>query len=304
MRKKNTNKNANNERLTEKRNEASRDLDKKSIEEIVRLINEEDAKVAGAVNEITFQISSFIEELVERMKKGGKLFYVGSGTSGRIGIIDAVECTPTFSLAEDRVIGIIAGGKEAIFKARENLEDKKELGENRIAEENVRDIDTVLGITASGKTPYVIGAVEKANEAGALTGALVCNHDTELAGIADHSLEVIVGPEILTGSTRMKAGTAQKMVLNTISTTAMVKLGKVYSNLMVDLQASNSKLKKRAIKIFTMITGTKEKIAEKYLGKSDFDVKTAIVMYERGCEKEKAERLLKQNFGNLRTLIG
>ncbi len=292
------------EKITEKRNKASRDLDLMDTEDMVRLINREDARVASAVRDVIPELAQFIDAAASCMKKGGRLFYVGAGTSGRMGVIDAVECTPTFSLSPDRVQGILAGGKEAMFKAREGLEDDRDSGRKRMAREDLKGEDVVLGIAASGSTPFVLGAVERANASGALTGALVCNYNSELAELTDHSLKVIVGPEVLTGSTRMKAGTAQKMVLNTLSTAIMVRLGKVYSNLMVDLQAKNSKLRKRAKKIFRQIAGGSREKAEKYLKKADFDVKTAITMYERGCKKREAEKLLDEKEGDLRKVIG
>jgi len=290
--------------ITEKHNQNSKDLDQMVTRDIVELLNDEDIKAAKAVGKISDKIADFIDKLASRMKKGGRLIYVGAGTSGRMGVLDAVECTPTFGLDSERIKGIIAGGRQAMFNAFEDLEDNKNLGRRRIDEENLNERDTVLGIAASGKTPFVVGAVERAGEKGVLTGALVCNHDTKLAQKADLELKVIVGPEVLAGSTRLKAGTAQKMVLNTISTTVMSRLNRVYSNLMVDLEVNNKKLQKRAERIFLKITDSEWKAARNYLGMSDYDVKKAVVMFEKGVDIEKAAELLQSYNGDLRKIIG
>ncbi|MFW6378237.1 MAG: N-acetylmuramic acid 6-phosphate etherase, partial [Bacillota bacterium] len=226
------------------------------------------------------------------------------GTSGRLGIIDAVECVPTFSLEPGRVIGILAGGEDAMFRAKEGIEDSQIKGGEAIKEYNVNELDTVIGIAASGSTPYVIGAVKTAKQLGALTGALVCNYNSELAENADHKIRAVVGPEVLTGSTRLKAGTAQKMILNTISTTVMIKLGKVYNNLMVDLKATNSKLRERARGIVTEITSIDNEEADEILKAADYGVKEAIIMTKRGCDLKEAKKLLNESQGDLRSIIG
>lgn len=294
---------ASNMQITEQRNPNTYDLDKLDIKEIVEIINEEDKTVAESVSLAIDSIASLVGAILSKFKKGGRLIYVGSGTSGRLGIIDAVECIPTFSIEPGQVIGLLAGGQDAMFTAIEGKEDEEKSGQKELANLNITELDSVIGIAASGETPYVIGALKEANSAGALTAALVCNRNTELKSIADHTIEVIVGPEVLTGSTRMKAGTAQKMVLNIISTTLMIKLGKVYSNLMVDLNVSNKKLKKRAINIFQEIVDINEREAREYLKKADFNLKLAIVMQQKNCSIQAARDLLATADGRLNQII-
>lgn len=291
-------------KITEKRNPVSTHLDEKDTKEIIEIINEEEATVADAVARAIPAINGLVEAIVPRMKKGGRLFYVGAGTSGRMGIIDAVECVPTFSLEEDRVIGILAGGREAMFNAREGIEDSREKGQQAISAYEINELDTVLGVAASGSTPYVIGAVEAAGAKGALTGSLVCNYDSGLDKVAERNVEVIVGSEVLTGSTRMKAGTAQKMILNLISTSTMVKMGKVYSNLMVDLKATNQKLRNRARGIVMEITEVDVITANEYLTAANYEVKKAIIMITRECSLTRANELLEEHEGDLRSIIG
>ena len=293
-----------NMKITETRNPASEELDTKSTSEIIKLINEEDATVANSVAETIPEITGLVEAIVPRMRKGGRIIYVGAGTSGRLGIIDAVECVPTFSLEPGRVVGILAGGEDAMFRAKEGIEDSQAKGKEAIKEHNVNELDTVIGIAASGSTPYVIGAVKTARKLGALTGAVVCNYNSELAENVDHKIRAVVGPEVLTGSTRLKAGTAQKMILNTISTTVMIRLGKVYNNLMVDLKATNAKLRERARGIVTEITGIDNKEADEILKAADYQVKEAIIMIKRGCDLAEAKNLLDENQGDLRSIIG
>jgi N-acetylmuramic acid 6-phosphate etherase len=237
------------------------------------------------------------------MQKGGRLFYVGAGTSGRLGILDAVECKPTFSVSPERVIGILAGGEKAMFRSQEDIEDNAELGAEKIRSYEISPNDCVVGIAASGKTPFVIGAVEAARKEGAFTAALVCNQDSALAAAAEMGMAVIVGPEVVTGSTRMKAGTAQKMILNMISTTVMIKQGKVYSNLMVDLQPTNDKLRSRAQNIFKIITAAEDQIAAEYLKRANYELKEAVIMYEKGVELKEAQKLLAENDGVLKKVI-
>lgn len=224
-------------------------LEKMSVKELLVNINAEDQKVALAVKKVIPQIESLIDQIVLRMVKGGRLFYLGAGTSGRLGIVDASECPPTFGVEEDLVIGLIAGGDGAIRKAVEFAEDDTEQGWKDLLLYQPTEKDTVIGIAASGRTPYVISALQKAREEGLLTGCITCNDSSLLAEAAKYPIEVLVGPEFVTGSTRMKAGTAQKLVLNMISTSVMVKLGKVEGNKMVDMQLSNEKLLERGIKM-------------------------------------------------------
>lgn len=290
-------------RITEKRNEDTYQIDELQTAEVLKIINREDKKVAEAVENEIKNIQRVIDRIVPGMKKGGRLFYVGAGTSGRLGILDAVECKPTFSVSPDRVIGILAGGEKAMFRSQEDIEDNAELGAKKIREYEITENDSVIGIAASGKTPFVIGAVEEAKKLGAFTAALVCNNNSALAAAAEEQIVPIVGPEVITGSTRMKAGTAQKMVLNMISTTVMIKQGKVYSNLMVDLQPSNEKLRKRAIDIFTIITAADKEIAAEYLARTDYELKEAVVMYKKGVDLSEAEKMLKENDNILKRVI-
>lgn len=254
---------------------AYENLEKMSIRELLEGINQEDKTVPFAVAKAIPQIESFLHSLVPRMKEGGRLFYIGAGTSGRLGIVDASECPPTFGVPHGIVVGIIAGGDGAIRKAVEFAEDDKEQAWKDLMAYDVDEQDTVVGIAASGRTPYVLGGVEKAKEHGLLTACITCNLETPLAKIVDFPIEVVVGAEFLTGSTRMKAGTAQKLVLNMISTTVMIQLGRVKGNKMVDMQLTNHKLWQRGIRMIMQETGTTEEIAKAYLQKYQH-VRTAI----------------------------
>jgi N-acetylmuramic acid 6-phosphate etherase len=277
--------------ITERRNENTRNIDKLDIQGILKLINEEDKKVAYCVEKAIPDISKAIELVVESFNKGGRLIYVGAGTSGRLAIADAAECLPTFGVPFDMVTGIIAGGDKAIRRPVENIEDNEEQGRSDIKSLNCCEKDVVMGIAASGRTPYVIGALKEARESGAKTISLSNNPNSEIGRIADCKIEVITGPEVIMGSTRMKAGTSQKMVLNMITTTAMVKIGKVYSNLMVDMRPTNEKLLDRALRLIMQATGVTSEIAEEYLNKADNSIKEAIVMIE---EQEENRRKLHQ----------
>ncbi|MGP3778069.1 N-acetylmuramic acid 6-phosphate etherase [Halanaerobium saccharolyticum] len=290
-------------RITEQRNPNTYQIDELQTADVLKIINQEDKKVAAAVNKIIPKIQQVIDRIAPRMKKGGRLFYVGAGTSGRLGILDAVECKPTFSVSPERVIGILAGGEKAMFRSQEDIEDNAELGAEKIRSYEISPNDCVVGIAASGKTPFVIGAVEAARKEGAFTAALVCNQDSPLAAAAEMEMAVIVGPEVVTGSTRMKAGTAQKMILNMISTTVMIKQGKVYSNLMVDLQPTNDKLRSRAQNIFKIITAAEDQIAAEYLKRANYELKEAVIMYEKGVELKEAQKLLAENDGVLKKVI-
>ncbi|MBA4541485.1 MULTISPECIES: N-acetylmuramic acid 6-phosphate etherase [Thermoactinomyces] len=288
---------------TEKRNPNSMQIDQASTIDILKLINEEDQKVALAVREVLPDVEVAVEYAYDSLKQGGRLIYVGAGTSGRLGVLDAVECPPTFSTAPEMVQGLMAGGEKAFVKAVEGAEDKEELGEQDLQRISLTSKDTVIGIAASGRTPYVIGALRYARSIGAKTVALSCNEQARISQVADHRIEVIVGPEVLTGSTRMKAGTAQKMILNMISTTAMIRLGKVYENLMVDVNISNYKLKERAISIICTVTGVSYEEAKASLEQANHEVKTAIVMIEAGVSYEEATELLHRAQGYVRQAI-
>ncbi|MGX9707757.1 N-acetylmuramic acid 6-phosphate etherase [Laceyella tengchongensis] len=296
-----------NERLstltTEARNEKSMRLDSADTLEILRIINEEDQKVALAVQKVLPDVQVAVEYAVQSLSLGGRLIYVGAGTSGRLGVLDAVECPPTFSTSSETVLGLMAGGEKAFVQAVEGAEDNEEWGERDLREIGLTDRDTVVGIAASGRTPYVIGALKYARRIGARTVALSCNERARISQEADQAIEVVVGPEVLAGSTRMKAGTAQKMVLNMISTATMVKLGKVYENLMVDVNISNRKLKERAIEIIRTVTGVSRERAEESLEQARHEVKTAIVMIKAETTYERAVRLLERANGNVRRAL-
>ncbi|MEG0051485.1 MAG: N-acetylmuramic acid 6-phosphate etherase [Terrisporobacter sp.] len=282
---------------TESRNQNTLDIDKISTLEMVKKINNEDKKVALAVETQLPQIAKAIDGIVDRMHKGGRLIYIGAGTSGRLGILDASECPPTYGVSEDLVQGVIAGGQEAIFRAKEGSEDSKELAIQDLKEKSLNENDTLVGIAASGRTPYVIGALEYANKIGALTVSITCNSDSEVAKVAKISISPVVGAEVVTGSTRLKSGTAQKLVLNMLSTGSMIKMGKVYGNLMVDVKSTNEKLVERAKKIVSEATGININEATEVLNKTDFDVKLSIFMILSNLEKTKAKEILDSNKG-------
>ena len=241
------------------------DLEKKSILELLKGINSEDKTVPNAVEKVIPKIAKLVEKIVKRMEKGGRLIYIGAGTSGRLGVVDASECPPTFGVTLDTVIGIIAGGDSAIRQAVENAEDDTDQAWNDINFYIPKPEDTVIGIAASGRTPYVIGGLKSANEKGLLTGCIVCNSGSPVAAEAQIPIEVIVGPEYVTGSTRMKSGTAQKLVLNMITTSVMIKLGKVKGNKMIDMQLSNEKLVERGIRMIMIETNVEYNVAKALL---------------------------------------
>lgn len=287
---------------TEKRNTKSMHLDEMTIEEIAQLMNEEDKGVPASIQKVLPEISKLIEAVIEAFNKNGRLIYIGAGTSGRLGILDAVECVPTFGVSPEKVIGLIAGGDTAIKDAVEGAEDSKELGEEDLKNIHLSENDIVIGIAASGRTPYVIGGLEYANSIGTKTGAISNNEETKISSIADYPVEVITGPEVLTGSTRLKAGSAQKMVLNMISTVSMVKIGKAYENLMVDVQPTNEKLENRAKRIIVEATGVEfEEAARSY--EEAGSVKLAIVMILSGASKNEAEHALSATHGRVRDSI-
>lgn len=288
---------------TEGRNQNSLTLDTLATVDIIKLINDEDRTVADAVAREIPNIAQAVDLIVAAFQNGGRLFYVGAGTSGRLGILDASEAPPTFGVEPGLIQGVIAGGREAVFQAVESCEDDAQRGAADLEALAVNARDIVVGIAASGRTPYVIGAMQWARQKGAKTIALVCNRDTAMSQLADLSITVIVGPEVLTGSTRMKAGTAQKMVLNMLSTTAMVKLGKVYQNLMVDMRPSNLKLVERAINIVSTVTGADRDNARRILEDCGYNIKTAIVMIEGNLSRAEAEAMLDSCHGWVREAI-
>ena len=255
-------------------------LEKMSVAELITSINREDAKVHLAVKKALPQIEQLVVRIIERMKKGGRVFYLGAGTSGRLGVLDASELPPTFGVPENLVIGMIAGGDVALRKAVENAEDDPEKAWEELLAFNVRPVDTVIGIAASGTTPWVIGGVRKAREAGLLTGCITCNPGSEIARTAEFPIEAIVGPEFVTGSTRLKAGTAQKMILNMITTTIMIKLGRVKGNKMVNMQLTNAKLVARGTRMLMEELGLEQTEARELLLEAR-SVKKAIDSYRR-----------------------
>jgi N-acetylmuramic acid 6-phosphate etherase len=288
---------------TESQNMDSIQIDTASPMEILRMMNEQDQLVALAVNKVLPEVEAAVKYVVASFQNGGRLIYLGAGTSGRLGVLDAVECPPTFSTSHEMVQGLIAGGEGAFLKAVEGAEDNPDLGEADLKKLELTEYDTVIGIAASGRTPYVIGALRYARSIGAKTVALSCNENAAISKEADQAIEVIVGPEVLTGSTRLKAGTAHKMILNMISTSSMILIGKAYENLMVDVHVSNLKLKERAIGIIRKITGVSYEMASETLEKADLQVKTAIVMIMTNTSKEAAEKRLTEANGYVKKAI-
>ncbi|HIP91993.1 MAG TPA: N-acetylmuramic acid 6-phosphate etherase [Thermotoga sp.] len=263
---------------TELGNPKTENIDTRSVGDILRIMNEEDAIVVLAIREAITEISKVVEFCIESYKKGGRIFYAGAGTSGRMGVIDAAEIPPTFGISQDIFIPLLAGGQEAFAKAVEQVEDMEDLGEHDLSTHDPSSLDTVIGISASGRTPYVKGVLKKAKEVGCKT-SLICNvTKPEIGYLADVVVSLKTGPEVIRGSTRLKAGSSQKMVLNMISTATMIKVGKVYKNYMVDVQVLNIKLKKRALKMISEITGVSEEEAGEYLKQADNNVKLAILM--------------------------
>jgi len=288
---------------TEKSNQKSATLDELSTPEILRIMNDEDQTVALAVEKVLPEVERTVEKVVAAFKSGGRLIYTGAGTSGRIGVLDAVECPPTFSTSPDMVQALLAGGEQAMFTAVEGAEDDELLGAADLEKLQLTKNDVVLGIAASGRTPYVKGALVYANSCGAATIALSSNKDSVIGQYADIKIEVVTGPEVLTGSTRLRAATAHKMVLNMITTASMVKNGKVYKNFMVDLNASNYKLRERAKKMVCTLTEVPYEEAERVLEETGFNVKLAIVMIFAGASKTEAEQLIGQSGGFVREAV-
>lgn len=288
---------------TEQRNPNTMNIDTLSTLDMVKLINREDHRVAEAVALVTDKIAEAVDVIAARLSTGGRLIYCGAGTSGRLGILDAVECPPTYSTDPETVQALMAGGYGAIFKAVEGAEDSKELGKNDMQGIGFSGKDVLVGIAASGRTPYVLGCMEYAKELGAPTVAVTCCPGSILDGFADIGIAPAPGPEVVTGSTRMKSGTAQKMVLNMLSTGAMIKLGKVYGNLMVDVKPSNEKLVRRCVTIVCSATDCTEEEAVDALERCGYHPKTAIVMLLRGVDAETADRLLEAAGGHIAKVL-
>lgn len=288
---------------TETRNKKTTNLDMMTIHEILTCMNHEDQNVPRAVFRELDKIEQVVRLAIDAFQSGGRLIYMGAGTSGRLGVLDAVECVPTFSASSDKVVGLIAGGKRAITEAVEGAEDSPDMGAQDLMRLLLRNNDLVVGIAASGRTPYVIGGLNYAQKVGAATAGLSCNPRSEINQYADVGIEIDTGPEVLTGSTRLKAGTAQKLVLNMISTATMIGLGKTYENLMVDVQPTNEKLIERAKRIIMEATNVDLPTAEIYYQKAKRNVKTAIIMILLQCTLEEANERLKNAKGFIRRAV-
>ncbi|QFT91048.1 N-acetylmuramic acid 6-phosphate etherase [Bacillus sp. THAF10] len=283
--------------LTEMKNQHSENLHDFSTMEIIQVMNQEDKKVASVVEKALPQIAAAIDRITKALEGGGRLFYIGAGTSGRLGVLDASECPPTFGVPGSLVNGLIAGGEQAIRYPIENAEDDEKAGEDAVVGQ-LTSQDVLVGIASSGRTPYVLGAIKKAKSLGIPTVGISCNTGSELCQLSDFPIEVPVGPEVVTGSTRLKAGTAQKMVLNMITTAVMIKLGKVYQNLMVNVQATNEKLRNRSISIICDITGADEDTARKMNLKANGDTRVAILMILYGVSVREAEEAIQASNGH------
>lgn len=288
---------------TEQHNPLSHEIELQETSEILRRINEEDQKVALAVQKCLPQIAPLVDAVVHALSNNGRLIYVGAGTSGRLGILDASECHPTYGVDPNLVIGLIAGGIEALTSALEGAEDNKILAQDDLRAINLTPQDVVVGIAASGRTPYVLGALEFAQEMGCTTGSIACTHSSDIARFATHAIHCPVGAEIVTGSTRMKAGTAQKLILNMISTTTMIKLGKVFNGYMVDVQCTNEKLVERATRIVENTTECSHDKAKESLEKSQYNTKLAILSVLSNLEPDEAQNLLAVHNHNIAQAI-
>ncbi|MEO8096317.1 MAG: N-acetylmuramic acid 6-phosphate etherase [Acidobacteriota bacterium] len=291
------------ELLTEQSHSASKDLDLLSTAQLLAVISAADAEVASAVALQTPKIARTIDAIAPRLSAGGRLFYLGAGTSGRLGVLDASECPPTFGVSPDLVQGIIAGGPPALTRAVEAVEDNAAAGAADLLQAGFQPSDCLVGIAASGRTPYVIGALQKARAMGALTCSITCVPDSPVAQAAEFPIEILTGPEILTGSTRLRAGTATKMVLNMISTAVMVRLGHVYGNLMVNVAPTNQKLEARACRIIQQITGVSPQHAAQLLADAGRSVRVAIIMEKKALSRAEAEALLAKSHGRLRQAL-
>ncbi|MFR9796122.1 N-acetylmuramic acid 6-phosphate etherase [Streptomyces sp. MS06] len=279
------------------------DIDRLPTLDIARLMNGEDAHVPAAVARRLPEIAAAVDAVAERMGRGGRLVYAGAGTAGRLGVLDASECPPTFNTGPEQVVGLIAGGPPAMVASVEGAEDSAELARADLDALGLTARDTVVGVSASGRTPYALGAVRHARSLGALTVGLACNADSALAAAAEHGIEVVTGPELITGSTRLKAGTAQKLVLNMLSTITMIRLGKTYGNLMVDVRASNDKLRARSRRIVALATGAGEEEVERALTAADGEVKNAVLIVLADVDGPAAARLLAESGGRLRAAL-
>jgi len=288
---------------TEQPNLLSENIDSMDALGIVRVMNEEDRKVALAVGNVLPEIASLIEDIVASFKRGGRLIYIGAGTSGRLGVLDASECPPTFGTPPEMVQGLIAGGKEALTRSIENAEDREEDGVRDLQGIGFCEKDVLVGITASGQAPYVLAALSYARDLGSVTGAISCNRNSKTFQVAKHRIYLDVGPEIIAGSTRLKAGTAQKMVLNMLTTASMILLGKVYKNLMIDLTPVNRKLVERSYRLIQRVTGCSRETAQAAFEASGKRPKTAIVMVATGVDRVEAELLLQRSEQNVRKAI-
>lgn len=288
---------------TEQRNPNTLHIDEMDTAAMLTAINQEDKQVPLAVEAVIPQITKLVEEAHIRMQKGGRIIYMGAGTSGRLGVLDASECPPTYGVDSSLVQGLIAGGFPALLKAQEGAEDSREMAEDDLKAVSLTAADTVIGLAASGRTPYVIGGLLYAQKVGAYTGAISCVANAEISKYAETAIEAVTGPEVITGSTRMKAGTAQKLILNMISTSLMIKYGKVYQNLMVDVQPTNEKLVKRAEGIVADAGGCSVEKASALLKESGYQVKIAICMAISGFSKEACEEALENNQGNVSKTI-
>ena len=288
---------------TEARNEATKKIDQVSTLEMVTLINQEDQKVAQAIEKVLPQIAAAIDAAAERFKKGGRLIYCGAGTSGRLGALDAIELTPTYSVSPERAFGILAGGEKAMYQAIEGAEDSKELAIEDLTQHQLTVRDVVIAIAASGRTPYAVSAIEYGKKVGALTISVTCNNQSPMNQLAEIGIAPIVGPEVITGSTRMKAGSAQKMVLNMFSTGIMVKVGNIYQNLMVNVQPTNEKLMQRATNIIKEAAEIEEAQAKEYLEAAQLEVAPAIVMAKAHVDFQKAKQLLAEHDGRISEVL-
>lgn len=284
---------------TEQRNPASKHIDTISPLEMMQVIHAEDQKAVNAVTPLLPKLADAADRIAHRMKNGGRLIYCGAGTSGRLGILDAVECPPTYGTPPELVIGLMAGGEDAIFRAKEGAEDDETQGANDLDALMPASQDTIVGLSASGRTPYVVGALRRAKSANALTIAVACSPGSPISTVADIDLTAVTGPEVVTGSTRMKAGTAQKMILNMLSTGAMIRLGKVYGNLMVDVAATNEKLRERALRIVMEVAQCSRAESAAALRTAKGHAKSAILIAVGKCTKEEADRLLEETNGQL-----
>jgi N-acetylmuramic acid 6-phosphate etherase len=289
--------------VTEQSNPNTKDIDRRSTLEIVTLINDEDENVAAAVSRVLDRVAEAVDLIVERIRSGGRLIYIGTGTSGRLGVLDASECPPTFGVSPQIVLGIIAGGYDALHQAAEAAEDDAEQAARDLQVHNVSSQDAVVGISASGNTPYTLGAIEYARATGAATIAVTCNPNSRMAAAAQIGIAPVVGPEVIAGSSRMKAGTAQKLILNMLSTATMIKLGFVYSNLMSNLRATNEKLRRRAREILAEETGLSPDDAASVFDNSGEDLRVALLMARSNLSPDEARQLLESHGGSVRRAL-